>query len=67
MIDMKSIPEDLYEEVAKYTPVTDLGYHLFIIKDSLSFFRSFTILTKDYEVIDIEKLKEILLTKHLRS
>lgn len=67
MIDMESIPEELYEEVTKYIPITEFGYHLYINKESLGFFRSYRILTKDCEVIDIDRLKEILLVKHLRS
>lgn len=68
VIDLLEVPEDLIKEIDDYLiPGFKNGLYLHITKDSLEFFRAFTILFKDCEVIDIKKLKELLLIKHLRS
>lgn len=68
VIDLLEVPEDLIKVIDDYLiPGFKNGLYLHITKDSLEFFRTYTILFKDCEVIDIKKLKELLLIKHLRS
>lgn len=67
-VDLYEISKDLTKEIESYLhPGLGRGRFLHIKKDSLEFFRAYEILTDDYELIDTQKLKEILLVKHLRS
>lgn len=62
-------PEDLIEAVNCYIPRNSLriGNYLHINSDTLIFFRAYKNIADTYEYIDIEKLKEILLLKHLKE
>lgn len=67
VIDLTDVPEDLIKAVNYYIPKNRLktGNYLHINPDTLNFFKAYAILVEDYEYIDIKKLKELLLTRHL--
>lgn len=67
-VDLYELSKDLTKEIERYLhPGLGRGRFLHIKKDSLKFFRAYEILTDDYELIDTQKLKEILLFKHLED
>lgn len=67
IIDLYHVPDDLIKAVdyciSPDRPKTSRYLH--INSDNLTFFRANLILVEDYEYIDIKKLKEVLLIKHL--
>lgn len=67
VIDLSDVPEELIQVVNCYIPKNRLktGKYLHINSDTLNFFKAYAILVEDYEHIDIKKLKELLLTRHL--
>ena len=69
IIDLSDVPEDLIQVANMYIPRNRLktGRYLHINNDPLNFFKAYAILVEDYELIDIKKLKELLLIKHLEG
>ena len=69
IIDLTDVPEDLIQVANMYIPRNRLktGRYLHINNDPLNFFKAYAILVEDYEHIDIKKLKELLLIKHLEG
>lgn len=68
MISMRHLPDELIKEIQTYLPRALMDTFLFIDKDDLSLHSSYTLLFDgDIEPIDIDKLKEILLLKHLED
>lgn len=69
IVDLEEISEDMVSSIDSsiITMYFKQGRYLHIYQESLSFYRAHEILAAEYEFIDLEKLKEILLIKHLRS
>lgn len=67
IIDLDYVPEDIVEAISHDLSDTREGF-LYIIKDSLIIFNTHSlILNEDHEFIDVEKLKELLILKHLKE
>lgn len=69
IVDLEEISEDVVNSLDSsiLTMYFNQGRYLHISQESLSFYRAHEILVDEYEFIDLEKLKEILIIKHLRS
>lgn len=68
VIDLQEEPRDLNKAVdSLLLPGFTNGRYLHIAKHSSEFFRAYSILPNNYELIDTQKLKEILLVKHLKD
>lgn len=66
VIDLLGEPKDLDKAIDNYLiPGFKHGRFLYIKKDSLKFYRSYVELFDECEVIDFQKLKELVLVKHL--
>ena len=67
MISMRHLSDELIKEIQLYLPNIKEGF-IFIRKHDLSLHSSYYILfEEDCEEIDVDKLKEILLIKHLKD
>lgn len=68
VIDLLEEPRELDKAIDNYSiPGFKHGRFLHITKDSLEFSRAYVVLVDEYEVIDFQKLKEILILKHLKE
>lgn len=67
IISMTYLPDELIEEIQLYLPDSREGF-LFINKEDLSLYSSYILLLDaDFEAIDVEKLKELLVLKRLKE
>lgn len=67
IISITYLPDELIKEIQLYLPNAREGF-LFINKEDLSLYDSYILLLDtDFEEIDIEKLKELLVLKRLQE
>lgn len=68
-IEMEKVPDELIQAVLNHVSRRNLSgtKYLHINPETLNFFMTYSFLSDDIEIIDIEKLKEILLLKHLKG
>lgn len=69
IVDLEDASEDILKSLEPLLVLIYFkqGRYLHINKEYLDFYRAHEILVNEYEIINVEKLKEILLIKHLRN
>ena len=67
MISIKHLPDELVKEIQMYLPSANSGF-IFIKKNDLSLHNSYVrLFDEEWEPIDVDKLRELLVLKRLKE
>lgn len=64
VIERQEIPDDLIKEIERYVYLMG-GQYIYIDKETLQIFIGYEVKNRNSNFIGIDKLKEILILKHL--
>lgn len=69
VIDLESLPDNLAKEARSQISymMPRYGRYLYIVKETYEFYGAYGNLTENHEFIDEQRLKEIMLIKHLED